>query len=477
MTTPSFFWHDYETWGADARRDRPSQFAGIRTDMDLNIIDEPVVLHCALADDYLPSPMACLVTGLVPQDVADALPESEFFARIQAELGRPGTCGIGYNSLQFDDEITRFGLYRNFRDPYAREWQNGNSRWDLINVVRLARALRPKGIVWPRNAENNPSFRLEDLTRANGIEHANAHDALADVYATIAIAKLIKDKHPKLWQYAFENRDKRKLEAQFTRAERPILLHVSQITPASLGHISPIVVLAQDPTVKTSYIAFDLRQDPEPVLSLDVETLRGKIFQSKAERGEAAPIGLRQIATNKFPVVVSDRYLDEELAATHSLNIAEIRERHQRLLADPQLAVKLRAVYDTPAPKAPDADYALYDGFIGNEDRATCNKVLASTPRALNEDPPKFADARLNTLLLRYRARNWPASLTEAEQQQWRAERRARLVDGAGEYRTFAQVRADLETLKVERTSERDQQLLAKVGDYIDQVERSLASA
>ncbi len=475
MTAPTFFWHDYETWGADARRDRPSQFAGIRTDMDLNVIGDPVMLHCALADDYLPSPMACLVTGLVPQDVADALPEAEFFAKIQEELGRPGTCGIGYNSLQFDDEITRFGLYRNFRDPYAREWQNGNSRWDLINVVRLAYALRPKGIKWPRNADGHPSFRLEDLTRENGIEHANAHDALADVYATIAVARLIKNNHPKLWQYAFESRDKRKLEARFTQAERPVLLHVSHITPASQGHITPIVVLAQDPTVKTSHIAFDLRQDPESVLTLNAEALRGKIFQSKAERGDESPIGLRQLATNKFPVVVSDQYLTEEMAAEHGLDIAEIRARHQRLLADPQLAVKLRAVYDTPAPKAPDADYALYDGFIGNEDRAICNQVLAATPEMLRDQPPRFADARLNTLSLRYRARNWPTSLREPERQQWRAERRARLIDGAGEYRSFAQVRADLEKLKVERASDRDQALLAKVEAYIEHIERSLA--
>lgn len=475
MSERTFFWHDYETWGADSRRDRPAQFAGIRTDWDLNIIGEPVMLHCALADDYIPSPMACLVTGLVPQRLSEALSEAEFFQRINAELGRPGTCGVGYNSLQFDDEITRFGLYRNFFDPYAREWQNGNSRWDIINVVRLAYALQPEKIRWPRNAEGNVSFRLEDLTRENGIAHANAHDALADVYATIAVARLIKEHIPSLWGYVLENRDKRKLEERFARADRPLMLHISQITPASLGHISPVVVLAQDPTIKTNYIAFDLRQDPEPVLTLSVEALREKLYQSKEERGDSAPIGLRVLATNKFPVIIPGSRLKDDIATNHKIDGALIEQRRARLLAEPGLTAKLRAVYDTQSPKSPDADYALYDGFIGNTDRAACNAVLAATPEALRETPPRFTDPRLNTLLFRYRARNWPDSLSEVERAQWLADRRARLLDGAGEYRTLTQVRADIETLKTTRTSARDTAILAEVEAYLAQLERSLA--
>ena len=183
MQTPqpaqaTFFWHDYETFGAVPRRDRPSQFAGIRTDMDLNEVGEPVMLFCQPAPDYLPSPQACLITGITPQQCLEqGVPEHEFAAVVEAELGRPGTIGVGYNTIRFDDEVTRYMLWRNLRDPYAREWQNGCGRWDLLDVVRMVYALRPEGITWPTKEDGTVSFKLEDLARANGILHESAHDA------------------------------------------------------------------------------------------------------------------------------------------------------------------------------------------------------------------------------------------------------------------------------------------------------------
>ncbi|RLA45884.1 MAG: exodeoxyribonuclease I, partial [Gammaproteobacteria bacterium] len=198
----TFYWHDYETFGVDPSRDRPVQFAGLRTDVDLNVIGEPLVIFARPANDFLPHPQACLVTGISPQQaLAEGLPECEFIRRIHEELARPGTCSVGYNSLRFDDEVTRYTLYRNFYDPYAREWQNGNSRWDIIDMVRATCALRPAGIEWPLREDGLPSFRLEDLTSANGISHEAVHDALSDVHATIALARLVKERQPRLYDY------------------------------------------------------------------------------------------------------------------------------------------------------------------------------------------------------------------------------------------------------------------------------------
>src|SRR5690554_3991737 len=185
MAATTFYWHDYETFGVDPARDRPVQFAGLRTDAQLNPIGEPLVIYARPADDYLPHPKACLVTGITPQEaLAKGLPEREFIRLIHEELAQPGTCGVGYNSLRFDDEVTRYTLYRNFYDPYAREWQNGNSRWDIIDMLRAAYALRPEGIVWPQREDGLVSFKLEELTAANGISHEAAHGALSDVHAT-----------------------------------------------------------------------------------------------------------------------------------------------------------------------------------------------------------------------------------------------------------------------------------------------------
>ena len=186
----TFFWFDYETWGVNPAKDRPCQFAGVRTDMDFNIIGKPLVIYCQPPADYLPSPEAALITRITPQKaLKDGLTEPEFIERIHNELSTPNTTSLGYNSIRFDDEVTRYTLYRNFFDPYAWSWQNGNSRWDLLDVMRTCYALRPEGIEWPVNEEGVPSFKLEKLSVANGIEHENAHDAMADVIATIELAK------------------------------------------------------------------------------------------------------------------------------------------------------------------------------------------------------------------------------------------------------------------------------------------------
>ena len=193
MTAFSFFWHDYETFGRVPRRDRPAQFAGIRTDADLNEIGQPVMHYCRPSPDSLPDPESCLLTGIVPQTCLEqGLPEHAFAAEIEGALAQPGTIGVGYNTIRFDDEVTRHLFWRNLIDPYAREWQNECGRWDLLDVVRATWALRPEGIEWPRHEDGRPSFKLEHLTQANGIAHEAAHDALSDVRATIALARLIK---------------------------------------------------------------------------------------------------------------------------------------------------------------------------------------------------------------------------------------------------------------------------------------------
>lgn len=210
---PSFYWYDFETWGVSPKKDKPSQFAGIRTDLDLNIIGEPLVEYCQIPNDYLPHPEAALVTGITPQTTLQkGLIEPEFFKKIHQEISKPNTINVGYNNIRFDDEVIRYGLYRNFYDSYGYAWKNGNSRWDILDMVRACYALRPEGINWPTDEEGKPSFRLELLTKANGIEHGSAHDALSDVIATIELAKLIKQKQPKLFQFLLDHRHKKQLQ-------------------------------------------------------------------------------------------------------------------------------------------------------------------------------------------------------------------------------------------------------------------------
>lgn len=428
----SFYWHDYETWGIDPRLDRASQFAGIRTDLDFNPIGKPLMIYARPADDFLPQPGACMVTGLTPQECRDqGVPEADFFQAIQHEFSQPGTCALGYNSIRFDDEFTRYGFYRNFIDPYAREWRNGNSRWDIIDMVRLVRALRPEGIEWPvRDAGNGiTSFRLEELTAANGIEHQGAHDALSDVYATIALAKLIKEAQPKLFDYVLSMRQKQKVATALNiNAWQPVL-HVSARYPAKTGCLSAVVPLAMHPTNKNGIIVYDLRQDPASLLELPAEEIRRLIYTRSEDLKEGeARIPLKTIHINRTPIVVPMNTLTPEARQEWQMD-PDAEARHLEQLRNATgLQKKLAQVFsDAGFESSKDPDQGLYDGFISNADRRLCDQIQKMEPADLAKLRPVFETEKLHEMLFRYRARNWPETLTRDERQRWQAFRLGRI--------------------------------------------------
>jgi exodeoxyribonuclease-1 len=431
----TFYWHDYETWGADPRKDRPAQFAGLRTDEELTPVGDPLVVYCRPADDLLPQPEACLVTGLSPQFAArEGVVEAQFAAVIEQELAASGTCGAGYNSIRFDDEVTRHLLYRNFFDPYAREWKNGNSRWDLIDTIRLAHALRPEGIVWPKRPDGSVSFRLEDLTAANGIEHGGAHDALADVRATIQLAKRLRERQPRLFAYALTLRDKRRAEALLATGEP--LLHVSARYPAAQGCIAPVLAVARHPTNANGVICCDLREDPEPLLTLDAVEIHRRLFTPVSELSEGeSRIPLKTVHTNRSPILAPISTLTKDAGERWGIDLNTMN-RHARLLrTSPGLAEKIQEAQRLGvfAP-ASDPDLMLYSGgFFSDADRRAMDRLRGLAPEDLARESFVFQDRRLPEMLFRYRARNWPESLSDQEREQWDAYRLDRLTDpGAG---------------------------------------------
>lgn len=459
----TLYWHDYETWGANPAVDRAAQFAGIRTDAELNPVGEPLVLYARPAQDVLPQPQACLTTGITPQQaLAEGMPEADFFAAIHAELSQPGTCALGYNSLRFDDEITRYGLYRNFFDPYEREWRRGNSRWDLIDVVRLTRALRPDGITWPTHLEEGTtSFRLTDLTTANGIGHTDAHDALADVQATIDLARLLRQKQRRLFEYCRTHRDKKTLSAMLDpQAAKPVL-HVSARYPAATGCIALVLPLAWHPIQKHGVIVYDLRQDPDDVLQLSAEQIHTRLYTATNDlpQGQVRP-ALKMIYLNRAPVVVPANTLTDAARADWQMPAAPAAEHAAALqAAQPALAAKLAEVFSIPYPaRDTDPDFDLYGGFLAPADRALCQEVRQATPTRLASLQPDFIDPRLAPLLFRYRARNWPDTLNAREQADWDSFRHHRLTDPtAGASITLADYRTELSQLIVDTTLSRRQ--------------------
>lgn len=417
----SIFWYDYETTGINPRCDRPLQVAGIRTDFDLNEIDEPVNLYCQPSEDILPHPAACAITGITPNCLAEkGLSEADFMTRVHAQLAAPGTCGAGYNTLRFDDEMTRYSLYRNFFDPYAREWQSGNSRWDLIDVVRAAYALRPDGLKWPTDEEGRVTLKLERLSAANGIDHGHAHEALSDVRATIALARLIREKQPKLYDWLFQLRSKQKVMDQI-RLLQP-MVHISGRFSAARHYVGVVLPLAWHPRNKNALIVCDLHLDPEGLLNLDAETLRQRLYTRRDDLldGEL-PVPLKLIHINKCPVVAPLAVLRTQDQQRLGLDMALYQARALRLSdAQDVWKDKVQAIYAREDfAQSEDPEQQLYDGFIGDRDRRLCEQVRVADPAQLAQQQWPFDDERLPELLFRYRARNFPDTLSIPEQERW----------------------------------------------------------
>ena len=432
----TIFWHDYETFGADPQRDRPCQFAGIRTDSDLNIIGEPVTLYCKPSDDMLPVPEACFITGITPQVANEyGVSEVDFIKAIHEQMAQPGTCVAGYNSIRFDDEVTRNTLYRNFFDPYAREWQNGNSRWDVIDMVRLAYALRPEGINWPLKEDGSPSFRLEELTEANGIKHEAAHDAMSDVYATIAIAKLIKEKQPKLYDYVYTHRIKQQVAPLLDVNTMKPVFHVSSRFPATMGCCSLVAPVVPHPTNSNGVIVYDLRFDPSELQNLSVQEIRDRIFTQASELPEGVTrIPLKTIHINKCPIIAPAtmlKSLDTKGLERLQLNGDALRENLKMLRSISGLKEKLTEVFSqSEFEKSSDPDLMIYSGgFFSSNDKATMERVRQASVIELAEDEFNFDDPRLPEMLFRYKARNFRETLTSDEQEQWERYRYQRLTD------------------------------------------------
>ncbi|GGY88041.1 exodeoxyribonuclease I [Shewanella fodinae] len=427
------YWHDYETFGANPSRDRPAQFAGIRTDLELNIVGEPDTFYCRLAEDYLPAPEAILITGITPQLVnSKGLLETEFMARINNIFSVANTCVAGYNSLRFDDEVTRYGFYRNFIDPYAREWRNGNSRWDIIDLVRACYALRPEGINWPEREDGSPSFKLEHLTLANGLGHEKAHDAMSDVYATIALARLIREHQPRLFDYYFGLRKKTAVADQLDVLNMTPLVHVSSKIPATQGCTTLIAPVTYHPVNRNAVICVNLNMDISPLLELEVNDIHRRMYTAREDLSEdELPIPVKLVHLNKCPFIAPTKTLNDDRAATLGIDKAFAREQFRKLRQSSELRQKLVALYEIEHEASiTDPDRMLYSGgFFSDADRNKMEIIRNTAPQNLSALDLQFDDARLPEMLFRYRARNYPALLNYQESLRWREFCKQRLSD------------------------------------------------
>lgn len=515
----TFLWYDIETFGLNPRHDRIAQFAGVRTDTNLSVIEDPVILWCKLSDDYLPDPLSCMVTGITPQEVMEkGLAESEFIGKINAILSESGTCAVGYNTLRFDDEFIRHALFRNFLDPYKREYDKGNSRWDLIDLVRAAHDLRPNGITWPVKPDSGlPSFKLTDLTEANGIAHEDAHDAMSDVWATLELARLIKWRQPKLFSYYLNLRSKQTVKTMLpVPMGEPVVLTAAPFTRLS-GCTTVVMPITASATNNNSIIVFDLTQDPEPLINAsrafgELELIRSRedAFRSLAQDiqraihakdgleevlqradqhiCEAADMlanlprlitandqllrikGISKVSVNRIPFLSPMSVLTEEVAASLGIAIEACEEHRRRLLEHPMLAVHVRKAFDADQyPEVEDVDFSLYSGpFFNGGDAKTFSMIRSTDPATLWRTRLDFDDSRGHEMLWRYLCRNWPESLDEEQLRRWKSFCAQRLIQPPGEAQVSLQfyARKITERIRSRETPAADKELMMKLEEY-----------
>jgi len=430
------------------------------------------VQYCQPAPDFLPEPQACLITGITPQVCLQrGVPEYQFAQQINQALSHPDTIGVGYNTLRFDDEITRFMLWRNLLDPYGREWQNQCGRWDILDMLRTAYALRPDGIVWPKNGENKISFKLEHLCAANGIAHQSAHDALSDVYATIALAKLVKDKHPKLFDFCFSLHNKEQVAAEVGLPSARPFIHISGMLPVENGCMSIAWPLALHPFNKNEVIIWDLQYDPRELSGLDSETIQLRMFTKATELPDnVTRLPIKTIHLNKSPIAISNlKVLPSNLAQQWGICMTSVMQHAEYALTLPNLNSIWQQVYQRKEVENLDVDQDLYNGFVGNGDRRTLQRLTTYSGEQLAKATASFQDHRLGELVFRYRARNFPATLTEEEQQRWELVRTDRFFNGKGNALTVDDYFAEIDRLS-KHASARDLQILQALYEYAESI-------
>ncbi len=448
------------------------QFAGQRTTLDLKLIGEPHNHLVKLSEDVLPDADALLVTGITPQQtISEGLTEVEFLKLFTEEISTPGTIFVGYNSIRFDDEFMRYLHYRNYYDPYEWQWQDGRSKWDLLDVVRMTRALRPDGIQWPVDSTGVASNRLELLTGVNDIKHVGAHDALADVNAVIDLARLIRAKQPKLFDFLLSIRDKKQV-ALLAGGDQPFV-YTSGRYSSEFDKTTVVGALAEYPA-KQGLLVFDLRYNPADFTKLTPAEIAQAMTRRWDDDGLKMPI--KTLKYNKCPAIAPLSVLDKSSLARLKLDPKQIQEHHQAMQSSQLAGAVLEAMKMVEKQNQArfiedelDVDNRLYEGFFADTDKGQMQELRSASKDQLVEMSPSFEDQRLTALWPLYKARNFPTTLSDEQRQTWESFCHRKLLGGKNASRA-AKFFGRLGELEQTKLSDKQRYVLTELRLYAESI-------
>ncbi len=467
----TFYFYDLETTGFDARYGRIMQFAGQRTDDKFKPIGKPLEALIKIGEEVLPSPEAVMVTGITPQKtLEDGYTEAEFLRKFAKDVLKPDTIVVGYNSVRFDDEFMRNLLYRNFYDPYEWQWRDGRGRWDLLDVGRMMRALRPEGVNWPTDKRGNPTNRLELLTKLNDIEHGDAHDALADVRATIELAQLYRSTQPKLFDYLLSMSGKKDVIKLVDPDNPQPFVYSSGRYPSEDMKTTVAYPIAPHPHNSGAVLVYDLRYDPSEFADMTIEDMLANLKTRWKDRGDDfVRLPIKQLALNKCPAVAPVGVLDDESWKRINLDLKTVQKNLALLKKNDIIAKKAHETweeYSKPRKSDADVDGQIYDGFLNDKDKSLLPEIRRKNADELADYHPNFIDERLPDLLLRYKARNYPKSLSDKEKSIWSTHARNRLEKGVGNSPSLKSYFDSIEKLYEQKRSEKSRFLLEELKLY-----------
>ena len=435
-------WYDYETSGRDPAADRPIQLGWQVTDPGMDPVADADSLLIRLPDDVLPSPGAMLVHQILPEiHQREGISEAELANHLE-QLIAPRTLVAGYNSRGFDDKFTQHVFYRSLRDPYVWQYADGRGRFDLYPVVLTYFVLAPSALRWPEDHGGRPRFKLDRIGPLNRLDQGlkRAHDASADVAVTARLAKQLALHDPDLFASCLKRIDKHFVTDQIRADGRSEgLLEITPFAGWDQGFVRDLWVPFRLSERSNDYVAIDLNCDPQAVMAGLIQLVESPITDRFELRKQVRELGLQTVRINAQPMFFRRGTLEPEVKARlEAFGRDEVRQNQHldvwhHIQDSPafkqlyQLAVQVLAEPEQVIPD--DVDFALYSGgFLSAHDKDLLASLPLMDPEGLSQWTQSFDDPRYEELLFRYRARNFPRSLTQGEWKRWQKIRRDKLM-------------------------------------------------